>query len=78
MRDKIREIMSRLFRISAGDIDESASMDTIESWDSLEHISLILALEETFDVRFFTEEVVHMTSYTDIVAALERHVGQPR
>jgi acyl carrier protein len=75
MRDKVREVMARVLGIPAQDVDDSASADTIGTWDSMEHINLVLALEETFDVRFSAEEMSLMTSYSDIVKILESHGG---
>jgi acyl carrier protein len=43
----------------------------IEQWDSGNHISLVLALEEEFGVSFEVSEIETMTSFADIVSTLE-------
>lgn len=35
-----------------------------EKWDSLAHMSLIAAIEDTFDVMIDTEDVIDMSSFT--------------
>jgi acyl carrier protein len=73
MRDRILEVMARVLGVPAREIDASASTDGLGTWDSMQHINLVLALEETFDVRFSTEETGSMTSYVEIKRMLERH-----
>jgi acyl carrier protein len=41
----------------------------------MQHINLVLALEETFDVRFSAEETGLITSYAEIVKVVETHLG---
>ena len=47
----------------AGDITEDSSSDTIEQWDSLRHMNLVLALEDEFGVSIPDEEAADITSY---------------
>ena len=41
-------------------ISDSTTADDIEAWDSLEHISLIAAVEKAFKMRFTMKEVSGM------------------
>lgn len=75
MEDQIRQVMSRILRIPAHQIDEAVSVDTVNAWDSLQHINLVLALEEEFDVRFSVDDIGLITSYPAISKVLERHMG---
>ena len=50
--NRIKDVMSSVFDILKHDIKEDASPDNIESWDSLKHMNLIVALEEEFEVKF--------------------------
>jgi acyl carrier protein len=45
--------------------------DDVEEWDSLSHIRLILALEQTFDVRFTAVEVGSMSKVGDLVRLIQ-------
>ncbi len=55
--------MSAVFDIPAEMINEESSPDTIESWDSLKHMNLVVGLEEEFDVVFSDEEIVEMLNF---------------
>lgn len=59
--------MADLLRLDAATIDESTGMDNTEAWDSANHISMMLALEDEFGISFDVAEIESMTSYFDVV-----------
>ena len=60
MEDKINEVISNIFGTPLNEINGQSSPDTIENWDSINHMKLITALEEEFDVEFTDEEILEM------------------
>jgi acyl carrier protein len=60
MNDQIKELMANIFEVEVSEIGDDASPETIESWDSLKHMNLIVALEEEFNVQFTDEEMLQM------------------
>lgn len=52
-------------------VNENTSPDTVEGWDSVNHLNLIMALEEAFDTSFTPEETMDMTSVKLINLLLE-------
>ena len=52
MDDRIKNVMSAVFEVSPYQINYESSPDTIETWDSLKHMNLIIALEEEFKIQF--------------------------
>jgi len=60
---KIKQIMSAVFEVPIESISDDASTDTIDNWDSLRHLNLILALEEEFGVTIPDEEVGNLVNY---------------
>ena len=48
-----------------------ASPETIPTWDSLQHLNLVLALEEEFRIQFTPEEVEQLLSVEVTAAILE-------
>ena len=49
MEQRIKNVMASIFKVDISEIDENISPDTLENWDSLGHMNLIVALEEEFD-----------------------------
>jgi acyl carrier protein len=74
----VREIMAAVFGIKAASIDAGASAETIEAWDSLQHLNLILALEERFGIQLSVDEITSVNNYASIVSLVSRHLnGRP-
>ena len=51
-QEKLKQILASVFNLGIDQITEDASPDSIENWDSLNHLNLVLALEEGFGVSF--------------------------
>ena len=69
----LRQVMADVFGLNPDDIRPDASIDTIEAWDSLKHLNLVLALEERFEISFTEEETVEILNYELIRTVLGEH-----
>ena len=67
---RVKKCMASVFGIEEVAINDDASMDNIEEWDSLRHVILIIALEQEFGISFPDEEVVLLTSVQLLVMAV--------
>lgn len=76
MENQIKQVMSSVFGIPADNISVDASPDTIDNWDSLKHMNLIVALEEEFNIEFDDEEMLDMVNYKIIVATLKEKLNK--
>jgi len=63
---RVRAVMAAILRVPATDIGEDASPATIPGWDSLQHMKLVLALEEEFDVAFSEDQIILMLGLPSI------------
>lgn len=70
-QEKLKNVIATVLNVDIGRIDENASSDTLESWDSLRHMNLVLAIEEEFGVSIPDEEAADVTSYRLLVVVLE-------
>tara|TARA_B100001971_G_C17645297_1_gene265365 strand:+ start:194 stop:430 length:237 start_codon:yes stop_codon:yes gene_type:complete len=74
VNERITKIMAKVFEVSEKEINEESSTDTIEKWDSLTHVNLIMFLEQEFAVTFETEEIIDMVSFKLISLTLSEKV----
>ena len=51
------------FGIDETALNEELVYQSITAWDSVGHMSLIAALEETFDIMMDTEDIIDFSSY---------------
>ena len=68
-REEIYEKLNGVFQ----DVfdDDSLTVDDIEDWDSLEHINLIVAVENAFGIKFNMGEVNTMKNVGEMVDLIE-------
>ena len=69
--NKLKSVIATVLNIDESRINEDSSIDTIEEWDSLRHMNLVLAIEEEFGVSIPDEEAAEITSYKLIKIVLE-------
>jgi len=72
--NKIKKVMSSVFGVSIDQIHENVSPDVIESWDSLRHMNLIVALEEEFEIEFSDDEIGDLLNYNLIKMSIEEKI----
>ncbi|MEI6268142.1 MAG: acyl carrier protein [Methylococcaceae bacterium] len=66
MDERIKNILAAIFFMDAKDVGDDASPETVEVWDSLKHMNIVLALEDEFGIRFEDDEIVELMSYKGI------------
>lgn len=71
MRDQIVELMASVFGVDSAEIAEGVVFGKFTKWDSLRHMTLVVALEEEFNVTFDEEEITDILSLDLIVEILE-------
>jgi acyl carrier protein len=75
LRDRVVRVTSQVLNLPAEAITEESSPRTVEGWDSLGHMNLMLALEEEFGVQFSDERILQLLSVGTIVQALQELTG---
>ncbi len=60
IKEKILAVMAAVFEIEVIHIPDEAAPGLIDEWDSLKHMSLIVALEEEFSIRFTDDELTDL------------------
>ncbi len=70
-RKEIFERLNKVFREVFDDesivVKEETTAKDIEDWDSLEHINLVVAVEQEFKIKFNMNEVTTMKNVGDMV-----------
>ena len=60
MFEQVQSIASDIFGVPAAKINAESSPETIENWDSMQHLNLVLAIEEKFGVQLAPEDIEQM------------------
>lgn len=75
MKEQVRRVIAAILEIPESSVNDSSSPDTLEGWDSVNHINIILAMEQEFSLTFTDEEIVEMLSFELIVEVIKEKIG---
>ena len=76
--ERVRSVASDIFGIPADQITAASSPETIENWDSMQHLNLVLAIEEKFGVQLEPEDIEQMKNIGAVAALVEKLQSAPR
>jgi acyl carrier protein len=71
MNERVKLVIGSILDLDPDSIDESTKADSTPSWDSMNHVRMVAALEEEFNVMFDVQEMQSLTSYGEITRALQ-------
>ena len=79
-REEVFEKLNTVFRNNFDDdginLTDSTSSEDIEDWDSLEQINLVVAIQDTFGIKFNIDEVNAMKNVGEMADAILEKTGE--
>ena len=76
--EQVRNIASDIFGVPATKITAESSPETIENWESMQHLNLVLAIEEKFGVQLDPEDIEEMQNIGAVAALVEKLQSEAR
>jgi acyl carrier protein len=76
VEERIKKVMASVFNMDISEIDNDVSPDSIKTWDSLKHMTLVLSLEEEFGIRFKQEQIIDLLSFKLILMTLRELLAE--
>jgi acyl carrier protein len=73
--NRVQRILADIFHIPVEQITAMSSPETIENWDSLNHLNVILAIEQEFGVQIMPEEIDQLLSVAHMMAILDEKLN---
>ncbi|WCG81856.1 acyl carrier protein [Pectobacterium sp. A5351] len=70
--EKYNKIFTDTFAISPDVLPGFAYQDTA-SWDSVGHMTMIVAMEEAFDIMIDTDDIIDFSSYEKGIEILKKY-----
>ena len=74
MDEAIFEIIAGVMDVELSEISINSSPQTIDSWDSLHHMTLILALEESLAISFNEDDITSMRDVRTILSCINSKI----
>jgi len=73
--DRVRSIAADILQVDDARLSAESSPESVESWDSVQNLNLMLALEQEFGLQFEPEEMDRMKNIGQIAAVVSARRG---
>jgi acyl carrier protein len=75
VRGAVLEIAASVFEIGSHELGVDDSPETVDRWDSLNHLKLITAVESAFDIRLPMKTVLKIDTIKALIEAVENRIS---
>ncbi len=75
LEDRIRQIVTDVLTISPQSLGTDSHRGQIREWDSLQHLNLVVALEQEFDIEITPDEFDVMNSLAGVLRLVDRKLA---
>ncbi len=72
IKKQVHDVVARTFVSINGDIDDNWGPEQIADWDSLNHLNLVMAIGEEFEISLEFEEVLSIEKIKDIYTIIKK------
>jgi len=73
VNEKLTELVSELFDIDPSVVSDELTPEDVDQWDSLNHLRLVTAVEQEFEIKLSTSDIESITSLAVLRALIEQH-----
>ena len=73
--DRIKQVLASVLNVDVGEITEDTSQDTLDVWDSLKQMDLVVALEDEFKMSFSQEQIIEMMTFSVVLQIVSEAVS---
>ena len=70
--ETVQTIMRDVFDLPELQVTPALTAQDVEEWDSISHISLVVALEKEFSIRFALGELQSLQNVGEMLALIEK------
>jgi len=73
MSKSVESLVSEVFELQNSKLTDEMSPDTVEQWDSMNHLKLVTAIENEYDIRLSMSEIQSMLTIGEIKNIVVKH-----
>lgn len=71
--DQVKSVAADVFGVPAESLSGVSSPENVEAWDSVQHLSLAMAIEAHFGITLEPEDIEKMQTLDGVAARVQRH-----
>jgi acyl carrier protein len=72
VNEKLVEIVAELFDLAPAAVDDALTPEDVELWDSMNHLRLVSAVEEEFQIKLSMQEIESIHNLGALRALIEQ------
>jgi acyl carrier protein len=73
MLEKLIDVLSKTLNVPTEQITIESNATNIQSWDSLAHMNVVFAIEDSFEIQFTDEELENSTSVKQLLEIISKN-----
>jgi len=70
--EKLKVVILGALKLEDFEFSESTTAGMVPGWDSLNHVRVIMAIEEAYGIRFRTLEVIRLKNVGELQTLIDR------
>jgi acyl carrier protein len=70
VESRLLDVLASVLQVPRTSLNDETSRPTIDVWDSLKHMHVMLALEDEFKIEFSDTEIARLDSVQGLVGAI--------
>ena len=70
---EIKKILAKVFDIEISTISDNSTQKDISKWDSLQHLNLIVEIEDIYSISIDPEDISEMISIEKIIEVINKY-----
>ncbi|MPM41754.1 Acyl carrier protein [bioreactor metagenome] len=74
--DELTKVFEEVFDQSSLKLTPETTANDIEGWDSMSHVTMLMAVEEHFGIEFKPYEIANLVNVGALIALVEKKVTQ--
>jgi len=75
MNQRVKQVIAEVLGLEADAVGDDLSRDSADSWDSLNHLRIVTALEQEFAITLSMEEIQGAQSVRQLIGLVARLSG---
>ena len=72
-KEKYDQIFMECFSVEKSVLNDEFVYQSVPEWDSVGHMAMIAALEDTFEIMMETDDIIDFSSYTKGLEILSKY-----
>lgn len=72
--EKLKGVFHQVLGVSEQEVSLATNMQNLKAWDSLNHLNIIVKIEEVFNITFEALEIIELNSLEKIILTIESKI----